>query len=133
MMLPCHEVSPLSSPAWQPWRAGRQKRRFEIFFDCASACAAKFCSASVATATAGIAIAVQPAVPALGGNNAARQTAAISRAIRVVKTIATVSECIGNGVRKVAGLPVVSWFKHQDSRWSRRIARRVLACQSHPA
>ena len=134
MILPCHEVSPLSSPARQPWGAGRQMRRFELFFDCASACAAKCCSASVATATADNAIAVQPAGPRLGGNNAARRTAAISRAMLVVKTIATVSAFTGNGVRKGAGLPVASGCKHQeDSTWTRRVARRVLACQSQPA
>jgi hypothetical protein len=51
----------------------------------------------------------------------------------VVKTIATVSAFTGNDVRKGAGLPVVSWSKHQDSTWTRRVVRRVLACQSRPA
>ena len=87
-------------------------RRFELFFDCASACAAKCCSASVATATADNAIAVQAAGPQLDGNNTARRTAAISRAMLVVKTIATVSAFTGNDVRKGAGLPVASGCKH---------------------
>ena len=108
MILPCHEVSPLSSPAGQSWQAGKQMRRLELFFDCVCACAARCCSASVAAATADNAIAVQPAAPPLYGNNAARRTAAINRLIPVAKTIAIVSEFTGNDVRRGAGLPMES-------------------------
>jgi hypothetical protein len=133
MILPCHEGPPLSSPAWQSCRAGRQMRRFELFFDCASACTARSCSASAAAATADNAIAVRPAAPSLYGNNAARRTAAINRRMPVVKTIATVSEFTGNDVRRGAGLRLASWCKPQDSTCTRRMVRRVRARQSHPA
>ena len=98
MVLPCHELSSLSSPTWQPgWRI-----RTRLFFGSECAADVKRFSASVAPAIAVSVIAVGSVGSPLFANSGGVPTVAISTAPRAVSIIAIVSGSTGSAVRSGA-------------------------------
>jgi len=98
MVLPCHELSSLSSPTWWPgWRIWAR-----LFFgtECAADATRFSPSAAPAIAVSGIAV---PSVGSLPyANNAGAPIVAINTALKVDLTIAIVSGNTGSAVHKGA-------------------------------
>ena len=98
MVLPCHELSSLSSPTWRPgWRI-----RTRLFFDSEYAADAMRFSASAAHVTTVSAIAVPAVVFQPFATNGGEPIVATKRAPRAVSIIATASAPIENVVRRDA-------------------------------
>jgi hypothetical protein len=99
MVLPCHELSSLSSPTWRPeWRI-----RARLFFGSEGAVDATRFSASAAPVIAGNVTAALTVVFAPFVNNGGAPIVVTNTAPRAVSIIAIVSAPIGNAVRRGAG------------------------------
>ena len=98
MVLPCHELSSLSSPTWRPgWRIWAR-----LFFGNVCAADATRCSPSAAPVIAVSGIAVPSVGSQPGANNAGAPIVAINIVLKVDSTIAIVSGNTGSAVHKGA-------------------------------
>jgi hypothetical protein len=98
MLLPCHELSSLSSPTWQTgWRS-----RTRLFSGSECAAHATRFSSSVGPVIVVSDIAVRNVASQLVANNGDVPTVAINAVLRDVSIIATVSSNTGDVARSVA-------------------------------
>jgi hypothetical protein len=91
-VLTCHDLSPLSSPAYE----ARWIFRARLYFVNGYVSDAIRCSGSADTATGGSAIAAKSAGLRPGGGNGAEPTAVISEARKAVSIIGTVNANTGD-------------------------------------